>query len=109
MGVWVRVPTPAPSRNDVPIEYCGEEQSIVAVGLATPKPHVFVEAIHHLLVVCTTVEVWAWLYGACGCVVILMRGHVAEVMLTYSSSSMHVLLTYCSSSMHALLTFSHLP
>lgn len=44
-------------RNDVPIEYCGEEQSIVAVGLAAPKPHVFVEAIHHLLVVCTTVEV----------------------------------------------------
>lgn len=52
-----------PPRNDVPIEYCGEEQAIVAVGLATPKPHVFVEAIHHILVICTTVEVV--LLGVC--------------------------------------------
>lgn len=47
----------------MPIEYCGEEQAIVAVGLATPKPHVFVEAIQHILVICTTVEVV--LLGVC--------------------------------------------
>ena len=44
-------------RQDVPIEYSGEEQAIVAVGLARPKPGVFVEAIQHLLVLCTTTEV----------------------------------------------------
>lgn len=49
-------PLPA-CRQDVPIEYSGEEQAIVAVGLARPKPGVFVEAIQHLLVLCTTTEV----------------------------------------------------
>lgn len=41
----------------MPIEYSGEEQAICAVGLAPPKPNVFVEAVQHVLVVCTTVEV----------------------------------------------------
>jgi hypothetical protein len=45
------------SRQDVPIEYSGEEQAIVAVGLAKPRPGVFVDAIQHLLVLCTTTEV----------------------------------------------------
>lgn len=44
----------------MPIEYGGEEQAIVAVGLARPRPGVFVEAIQHLLVLCTTTEV-GWL------------------------------------------------
>jgi nuclear pore complex protein Nup155 len=41
----------------VPIEYCGEDQAICAVGIARPKPGVFLEAIHHLVVLCTTSEV----------------------------------------------------
>lgn len=41
----------------MPIEYSGEEQAIVAVGLARPRAGVFVEAIQHLLVLCTTTEV----------------------------------------------------
>lgn len=45
------------SRQDVPIEYSGEEQAIVAVALARPRPGVFVEAIQQLLVLCTTTEV----------------------------------------------------
>ena len=40
----------------MPVEYSGEEQAIVAVGLARPRPGVFVEAIQHLLVLCTTTE-----------------------------------------------------
>lgn len=44
-------------RNDVPLEYSGEEQAICAVGLVRPRPGVFVEAIQYVLVLCTTVEV----------------------------------------------------
>ncbi len=44
-------------RNDIPVEYSGEEQTICAVGLAKPKTGIFVEGIQHLLVVCTPVEV----------------------------------------------------
>lgn len=44
-------------RQDVPLEYSGEEQAICAVGLVRPRPGVFVEAIQHLLVLCTTTEV----------------------------------------------------
>ena len=44
-------------RTDVPVEYSGEEQAICAVGLAKPRPGVFVAAIQHVLVLCTTVEV----------------------------------------------------
>ena len=36
--------------DDVPVEYSGEEQAIVAVGLARPKPGVFLEAIERVLV-----------------------------------------------------------
>jgi hypothetical protein len=43
--------------GDVPVEYCGEEQAICAVGLVTPRQGVFLEAIQHLLVLCTTTEV----------------------------------------------------
>jgi len=43
-------------RNDVPVEYAGEEQAICAVGLAKPKPGIFMAAIQHLLVLCTTTE-----------------------------------------------------
>ena len=46
------------------MEYGGEEQAIVAVGLARPRPGVFVEAIQHLLVLCTTTEVRG---GGCSC------------------------------------------
>ncbi|KAI3427442.1 hypothetical protein D9Q98_010357 [Chlorella vulgaris] len=49
--------------QDVPIEYSGEEQAIVAVGLAKPRPGVFVDAIQHLLVLCTTTEIV--LLGVC--------------------------------------------
>ncbi|PSC67210.1 nuclear pore complex NUP155 [Micractinium conductrix] len=49
--------------QDVPIEYAGEEQAIVAVGLVRPRPGVFVEAIQHLLVLCTTTEIV--LLGVC--------------------------------------------
>ena len=41
----------------MPIEYSGEDETISAVGLARPKPGIFVEAIQYLLVVCTTIEV----------------------------------------------------
>ena len=44
-------------RNDIPVEYSGEEQTICAVGLAKPKSGIFVEGIQYLLVVCTPVEV----------------------------------------------------
>eukprot|EP00887_Chlorella_sp_A99_P007116 scaffold2.g7116.t1 len=49
--------------QDVPLEYSGEEQAIVTVGLATPRPGVFVEAIQHLLVLATATEVV--LLGVC--------------------------------------------
>ena len=54
---------PGVRRQDVPVEYSGEEQAIVAVGLATPRPGVFVEAIQHLLVLATATEVV--LLGVC--------------------------------------------
>lgn len=38
-------------------EYSGEEQAICAVGLVKAKPGVFIEAIHHLIVLATPVEV----------------------------------------------------
>ena len=44
-------------RNDVPMEYSGEEQAICAVGLIRPRAGVFVDAIQYVLVLCTTVEV----------------------------------------------------
>ena len=43
--------------DDVPVEYSGEEQAIVAVGLAKPRPGVFLRTIDYVLVVATTVEV----------------------------------------------------
>jgi len=46
-------------RGDVPVEYCGEEQAICCVGLAKPRPGVFLSAIQHVLVLATTVEVRA--------------------------------------------------
>eukprot|EP00983_Pelagomonas_calceolata_P104584 1159045-Pelagomonas_calceolata.AAC.4 len=42
--------------GDVPVEYCGEEQAICAVGLVRPRPGVFLEAIQHIIVLCTTTE-----------------------------------------------------
>ncbi len=39
------------------MEYCGEEQAISCVALVKPKPGVFLEAIQHVLVLATTVEV----------------------------------------------------
>ena len=44
-------------RNDVPVEYSGEEQAICAVGLARPRQGVFVAAVQHVIILCTTVEV----------------------------------------------------
>ncbi|KAJ4843720.1 hypothetical protein Tsubulata_012870 [Turnera subulata] len=44
-------------------EYSGEEQAICAVGLAKSKPGVFVEAIQHVLVLATPVELV--LVGVC--------------------------------------------
>ena len=35
--------------DDVPVEYSGEEQAIVAVGLVKPKTGVFLEAISYVL------------------------------------------------------------
>jgi nuclear pore complex protein Nup155 len=43
--------------GDVPVEYSGEEQAICCVGLAKPKPNVFLSAIQHILVLATPVEV----------------------------------------------------
>ncbi len=43
--------------GDVPVEYCAEDQAICAVGLAKPRAGVFLDAIGHLLVLCTTAEV----------------------------------------------------
>jgi len=39
------------------MEYSGEDETISAVGIVHPKSGIFVEAIQHLLVVCTTIEV----------------------------------------------------
>lgn len=41
----------------MPVEYSGEDQAICAVGLAKPRHGVFVPAIQHILILCTTVEV----------------------------------------------------
>jgi len=49
--------------GDVPVEYCGEEQAICAVGLVRPRPGVFLEAIQHIIVLCTTTEIV--LLGVC--------------------------------------------
>jgi nuclear pore complex protein Nup155 len=49
--------------GDAPVEYGGEDQAITAVGLAPARPGVFVDAVTHLLVVATTVEVT--LVGVC--------------------------------------------
>ncbi len=43
--------------DDVPIEYCGEEQAITAVGLVKPRPGVFLDALPYIIVLCTTTEV----------------------------------------------------
>ncbi|GAX86588.1 hypothetical protein CEUSTIGMA_g13996.t1, partial [Chlamydomonas eustigma] len=51
------------SSGDVPIEYCGEDQAICAVGIVKPRPGVFLEAVKHILVLCTTAEVV--LLGVC--------------------------------------------
>ena len=40
----------------MPVEYAGEEQAICAVGLAKPKLGIFMAAIQHLIVLCTTTE-----------------------------------------------------
>jgi nuclear pore complex protein Nup155 len=49
--------------QDIPIEYSGEEQAIVAVGIAKPRQGVFVEAIQYILIVCTTTHIR--LLGVC--------------------------------------------
>ena len=49
--------------QDVPIEYSGEDQAIVALGIAKPRPGVFVEAIQYVLVVCTATQIL--LLGVC--------------------------------------------
>ncbi len=49
--------------SDVPIEYCGEDQAISCVGLAAPRPGVFLPAIQHVIVLCTTAEIV--LLGVC--------------------------------------------
>ena len=38
-------------------EYNGEEQALCAVGLSMAKPGIFVEAIRHVLILATPVEV----------------------------------------------------
>ena len=43
--------------DDVPVEYAGEEQAIVAVAVATPRPGVFLQSIERLIVVATTTEI----------------------------------------------------
>lgn len=43
--------------DDIPVEYCGEEQAICTVGLVKPRSGVFLEAVQHLVVLCTTTEV----------------------------------------------------
>lgn len=57
------VPCPLPMlcSGDVPVEYCGEEQAICAVGILKPKPGVFLEAIQHVIVLCSTSEVRRYL------------------------------------------------
>lgn len=50
-------------RDAVPTLYKLEEQLITCVGLAPAKPGVFMAAVKHVLVVCTTVEVV--LLGVC--------------------------------------------
>lgn len=43
--------------GDVPIEYCGEQQAVCAVGIVRPRHGVFLEAVRHVIVLCTTSEV----------------------------------------------------
>ncbi|GLC36182.1 hypothetical protein PLESTB_001371300 [Pleodorina starrii] len=49
--------------SDVPLEYSGEDQAITCVGLAVPRPGVFLPAIRYIIVLCTTAEVV--LLGVC--------------------------------------------
>ncbi|KXZ50010.1 hypothetical protein GPECTOR_18g164 [Gonium pectorale] len=49
--------------TDVPLEYCGEDQAISCVGLAAPRPGVFLPAIRYIIVLCTTAEIV--LLGVC--------------------------------------------
>ena len=43
----LQLPTPlaTPHSSDVPLEYCGEDQAISCVGMAAPRPGVFLPAI----------------------------------------------------------------
>eukprot|EP00198_Chlamydomonas_reinhardtii_P005145 XP_001694481.1 nuclear pore protein [Chlamydomonas reinhardtii] len=43
--------------SDVPLEYCGEDQAISCVGMAAPRPGVFLPAIRFVIVLCTTAEI----------------------------------------------------
>lgn len=50
-------------RRDVPLEYSGESQAICAAGLVKPRQGVFIDAIQHLIVLATPVEIV--LLGVC--------------------------------------------
>ena len=63
-------------RDDVPMEYSGEEQAITSVGMVRPRPGVFVEAIQQILVLCTTVEVRRGASLSCACRSMELRGHL---------------------------------
>lgn len=47
-------------------EYSGEEQAICAVGLAKTRPGVFIQAIQHIIVLATPVEVSIFLNKVLG-------------------------------------------
>jgi nuclear pore complex protein Nup155 len=49
--------SPLPHSGDIPVEYCGEQQAISAVGITRPAPGIFLEAIRQIVVLCTTSEV----------------------------------------------------
>ena len=91
-NLFVYIQCPPPSRQDVPIEYGGEEQAIVAVGLARPRPGVFVEAIQHLLVLCTTTEVGRGCYAPCDWLYLVVSGPKAAAMGVFVEAIQHLLV-----------------
>ena len=60
--VWVTVDSSlflwrSDRTGEIPLEYRGKEQAISAVGMVTPRRGVFWEAVQHLLIICTPLEI----------------------------------------------------
>ena len=68
-------------RASVPVQW-QEQQAICIAGLTKPKPNVFQQAVHYLMVVCTTVEVPCLELVSCCCLHPLATSSALSVMTT---------------------------